>query len=130
MSKIENFIKKWNGKIIEDWGCYCSDEFKSLTRSFRSALKSDLGDEYELIGFKANHYDFSGFVKKDNHYVYVSYSMNRGLPLDFYGYGSYREGLLVRTAKHDKDYTGGMNTFVSFNGLINHIQKLIVSQAA
>ena len=56
--------------------------------------------------------------------------MNRGLPLDFYGYGSYREGLLVRTAKHDKDYTGGMNTYVSFNGLTNHIQKLIVSQAA
>lgn len=121
---MENFYKKWNGKVIEDWGGYCSDEFKSFTRAFKNTLKKALDSDYELIGFKASHYDFSGFVKKADAYVYVSYSMNRGLPLALSTSGCCG-GILVRTAKNDKDYIGGPNTFACFLSVKGQIEKLI-----
>ena len=124
---IISFKKKWNNKNIEDWGCYCSDEFKSFTRQFKNMLKSELGDNYNLYGFKANHYDFSGFVEKNGCFVYISYSLNRHRPINFDS-SNFFDGFLVRTAKSAKDYTGGINTYTNLDGLIDRVNKLLEEQ--
>lgn len=119
---MNKFIKAWNGTKIDDWGCTCSDEFKSFTRQFKNALKRTFPD-YEIIGFKPNHYDFSGFLKKDDKYVYISYSEPREQTLDMSN-SDCLNGILYRTAQHEKDYTGGHNHFCSFFELKDSVNEM------
>ena len=62
-------FKAWDKRPIEDWGTYMSDEAKSFVRAFKNYLKRSLPG-CELIGFKPNHYDTSGFVKRGDKYIY------------------------------------------------------------
>ncbi len=117
-------FKAWDMRPIEDWGAYMSDEAKAFVRAFKSYLKRSLPD-CEVIGFKPNHYDTFGFIKKGARYIYVSYNLRDNHPTmaNFYKAGCIG-GVLYRTAKHDKDYTGGSNNFSSINDLIENINKL------
>ena len=119
---MNKFIKTWNGKQIDDWGYTCSDEFKSFTRQFKNALKRTFPD-CEIIGFKANHYDFSGFLKKGDKYVYISYSEPREQALDM-SRSDCSNGILYRAAKHEKDYTGGHNHFCNFFELEQSVNEM------
>lgn len=119
---MNKFIKTWNGKTIEDCGCVCSDEFKSFTRQFKNALKRTFPD-CEIIGFKPNHYDFSGFLKKGNKYIYISYNEPREQILDM-ARSDCANGILYRTAKNEKDYRGGANNFCSFFELKNAVNHM------
>lgn len=120
-NKMKTF-KKWNGKRIEDWGCYMSDDAKSFYRAFKNYLKRCF-PEAEIIGFKPNHYDTSGFIRFGNSYIYVSHSLGRqGSPIDF-GDSSYMNGVLYRSAENSKDFHGGANHFCSLNGLADSIRR-------
>ncbi len=118
-----NTFKKWNHKTIEDDGCYMSSEAKSFYRGFKNFLKRSFPDA-ELVGFKPNHYDTSGFIIKDNKCIYVSHSINRGLPLDFNA-NNPMTGVLYRKAKCTTDYTGGTNNFSSMFKLADNIQNML-----
>ena len=72
---MKNF-KKWENKFIEDWGCAMSDDAKSFYRAFKNYLKRAFPNA-ELIGFKPNHYDTSGFIKMNGKVIYVSHSIDR-----------------------------------------------------
>jgi len=109
---MNKFISKYEGKLIEDWGCACSDDFKKMARDFKGAVKREFPNA-KLTGFKANHYDFSGFIEEGGNCVYVSYNMTRGIPLNL-KLRDCSSGILVRTAKDTKDYKGGHNNFCSF----------------
>ena len=117
-------FKVWDMRPIEDWGAYMSDEAKAFVRAFKSYLKRSLPD-CEIIGFKPNHYDTSGFVKKGDKYIYVSYNLrgNFRTMADF-SRSDAMCGVLYRTAKHDKDWTGGTNRFSSMNDLVENINEL------
>lgn len=113
-------FKKWNKKEIEDWGCVCSDDCKAFYRAFKGYIKR-LRPGAELFGFKANHYDFSGFIKEGNKCLYISHSLDRyDNRVDFDDTGFHR-GVLYRTANNEKDYTGGGNYFCSINQLADRI---------
>ncbi len=114
-------FKKWNNKPIEDWGCVCSDDCKAFYRAFRNYLKRIVPGA-ELIGFKANHYDTSGFIKVDNRYLYISHAIER-----YYGKVNFDDtgahfGVLYRSAENEKDYRGGANHFCSINELADRIK--------
>lgn len=116
-----NTFKKWNKKPIEDWGCVCSDDAKSFYRAFKNYLKR-IVPEGEIIGFKANHYDASGFIKVGDHYLYISHSIER-----YQGYVDFDDtgahfGVLYRTALNEKDYKGGANHFCSINELADRVR--------
>ena len=116
-------FKKWNHKPIADYGCVCSDDYKSFCKAFKNYLKRAL-PECEIIGFKANHYDTSGFVKQGDKYIYVAQDLDRGRGyVDFEDTGCFR-GILFRTAKDDKDYTGGHNNFSSINNLVANLNAM------
>ena len=133
--KKEAFYKKYNHKMIDDWGAYTSDEFKQMARDFKNVLRDEFKkDEFEIKEFTpAGHYFFSGFVKRttDNKCVYISYDCNRGIP--FGGIPvtlddkDCMNGFLVRLAKNEKDYGGAhsFNHFTNFYGIKDLTLKLM-----
>ena len=117
-----NTFKQWNKKPIEDWGSVMSDDGKSFYRAFKNYLKRSF-PEAEIIGFKPNHYDVSGFIRRGEKYIYVSHSIDRykGF-VDFSETGAFN-GVLYRTAAHDRDYTG-TNHFCSMFELVDAVNAL------
>jgi len=85
--------------------CHRTPEYlawhKLFKREMTAYLKS-LGAETVEI-FSPNHFDMSGFFLKNQQWVYFSLSDLRWS----------KDDMLVRTAKNNKDYTGGTNNFVS-----------------
>lgn len=99
--------------------CENTNEYKSFTRSFKSTLKK-IGDEngFKIAKFSVGHFYVSGFLEmKDGKLIYFSHHN-----------GDSR--ILVRTAKHLKDFTGGHNNYCLFSELgekvnyINHYHNL------
>lgn len=107
----KKFVSKYQGRVLQDDGCYKSEEFKQFARDLRSTIK----EEVKKIGatlhsFSIGHYDVSGFVERDGRYAYFSYSEPRHMPIDLYR-SDCSYGFLVRTAEGPKDYRGGLNRF-------------------
>ncbi len=57
---------------------------------------------------KVNFHYLSGFIKIEDKWIYVSSNDERFNP-------KYEENLLFRTAKDNKDFTGGRNNFFNIN---------------
>ena len=123
---MNQFISKWNGRCIEDAGSYQSEEFKLFARELRNALKSEAKKKsMSLASFTVGHYFVSGFFEKDQKFVYFQFDVRRyERPIDLFA-GDYMNGFLYRSAKNEKDYTGGQNHFCSCAELMNQVDHLI-----
>lgn len=124
---ISSFVKKWDGKGIQDDGCVVSQEFKVFTRDFRSMVKT-VAEELEatLISFSAGHYDMYGFVEKGEKYLYFSFSVPRGeFPMSL-SESKFMGELMVRTASSPQDYTGGKNNFCPMSEIKELMERLFV----
>ena len=129
-ANINSFIKKYHGKTLQDDGCYVSSDFRGFQQAFINAMKkiaASLGGE--VVAAHKGHYDLSGFIKRGNKYVYFSYSNCCGVGgrthIVLNGDGGWHSPLLIRTAKDDKDYTGGTNNFSSFDRCEILIDRLL-----
>lgn len=108
--------KKWIGFDFEREGWSDNhenrnDAYVQFARDFRSDLKTMLkGTGWTVLPYKAGWFDFSGFLynEEKDRYVYFSISDVR------YRQDEWFERVLIRTAKHDKDWTGGGNHFCRF----------------
>ncbi len=100
-------LKNWVGYYFES-SCHLTPEFAEFAKQIKSYLKKIEG--YELVDFLRGHFEFSAFLKniKTGKLVYVSCSDVRYFPDEWYN------NLLIRTASHEKDYTGGSNNYVKF----------------
>lgn len=115
MNKTIQHLKKG----IIDAGCYTSDDFKKFVRTFRSEFKKEVekigGENVEI---KGGHYYLCGFFTLNNQPYYISISDVRHCKI---------KNILIRTAKHYKDFTGGINRFIELkpnlfeNVNFNHI---------
>lgn len=132
MADVKAFIKKWNGKTLQDDGCHVSKEFHSFQVAFFNAMRkiaASLGGE--LVNHSYGHYDMSGFIKRGNKYVYFNYSSSlcggrthvslRGTSL----YTCASTPMYFRTAENENDYRGGSNNFSSFEECEELIDKLL-----
>ena len=129
MADVQAFIKKWNGRTLEDAGCYVSKEYQSFQTAFINAMKkiaADMGGT--VVNAGKGHYDLHGFIQVGNKYVYFSYDNS----LDAHGRthialtgSNYWEPLLLRTAKDAKDYRGGENNYSCFAECQSLIKKLL-----
>ena len=117
---IDNFLKEYNGHRFADDGAYCSADFKSFSRKFKNYLKRNLPDGCRIINHNCGHYYVSGFIKKEEQYVYYSYSWDR-----FNSFDIKKECVLIRAAKNEKDYTGGINHYTSISALPKYIQNML-----
>lgn len=95
-----------------------TEEFASFARDFKSHIKKILPKDAELIGWSRGHFEVSGFIKKDNKYVYFSASDVRFFLNEWYN------SVLIRTAKHEKDYIGGRNQYISLTDFSENVEKL------
>lgn len=126
---MQKIYKKYQGVAIEDDLAYVSKEFKQFASYFKRRLKMNLEDRgMNLVEFHVGHYDFGGFAEKDGKYVYFSYNCPRyGTPINFEKTDC-MEGFLYRTAKSEKDYTGGRNHFTNLLQLVPEIERLIQAE--
>lgn len=130
-ANIDSFIKKYNGKTLRDDGCYLSSEFKGFQTAFINAMKkiaASLGGE--VVNTSKGHYDVSGFIKRGDKYVYFDYSNGCGFGGRTHiilkgNNGCYHQPLLIRAARHEKDYTGFTNNFASFDRCETLIERLL-----
>ena len=128
---IKAFIRKWNGRTLEDDGCYVSKEFHSFQVAFFNAMRKiakSLGGE--LVNQSYGHYDMSGFIKRGDKYVYFNYSncSNRThvelKEKSMYSYGALCP-MYCRTAANEKDYRGGSNNWTSMETCEELFDKLL-----
>lgn len=133
MTDVKAFIKKWHGRTLQDDGCYVSKEFQSFQVAFFNAMrKIAKNNDAEIVNISYGHYDMSGFFKKGDKYVYFNYDNSCcwggrtycSLKRSKYSY-TYHQPLLIRTAKHERDYTGGMNNFCPFSECEEMIVRLL-----
>lgn len=124
--QAEQEHKKAVSKNISAWLGYSFDSSSGLTPEFAAfslQMKKHLAKTltgYELVSYSRGHFYFSAFLKnkETGKLVYVSCSDVR------YFRDSWNDDLLIRTAKHDKDYTGGSNCSSTLAKLKEQADKL------
>ena len=132
MADITAFIKKWNGRTLQDDGSVVSKEYKSFQTAFINAMKkiaTSMGAE--VVNVSKGHYDVSGFIKRGDKCVYFSY--DNGLSLQGRTYIALRGGMdcgchgamLVRKADNEHDYCGHTNNFPAFERCELLIERLL-----
>ena len=101
--------KEYNGQdLSKEW-------VNKMKKELKKALKG-LEDYDGKICLNA--YYFSGFINKNGKYVYIS-------SVDTRFWSDWKEQILIRYAKNDRDYIGGSNSCVSMSNLANKIKKML-----
>jgi hypothetical protein len=98
-------------------GSTIGKDYKSFSTKYRNRLKKIFPDC--TIVFSNNHYCFSGFISKNEKHVYFSISDVR------YFKNAWFKNILIRTAKHTKDYTGGSNCYSHFDNIRSKVLRLL-----
>lgn len=104
-NKEKTGIEKWINYDFES-SSSLTPEFAEFRKEIKKYIKNILDKNLELImPFGSLHFAFSGFIKNKltEKYVYFSSSDVRYWPNAWYN------NLLIRTAKNEKDFTGGSN---------------------
>lgn len=106
-------------------GIYTGDDYKTFQNKYINYLRSICKENgWQLINIGRNHYEFSTFITdNENHYIYLSIFDVR------YNRNAWYNRVLVRTAKNEKDYTGGSNNYYSLPVLQFAIHQLLKKTA-
>jgi hypothetical protein len=95
---------KSSSGLTPEWTAFSADMRRNLKRRLTG---------YTLLAYNREHFYFSAFAKNEQtgKLVYISCNDVRFFP------DAWNSNLLIRTAKHDKDYTGGSNCYTSLENL-------------
>lgn len=108
--QLQKFYQKWQNQSVEDYGAYMSPSAKQFAKDIKAVIKEiAINNGASLEWFNINHYDVSGMIKKDEKYIYFHRDIeryNKSINLS--------HNLLIREAKHAKDFTGGRNNYCNF----------------
>lgn len=103
-------------------GSTTGEDFKAFAKLFLKDVKSALPPGAKMVNVSTGHYILSGFVEKDGKYVYFSISDVRHFPRGWYS------NILIRTAQHEKDYTGGSNGSTTLEDLGRNLDRMLDSE--
>lgn len=118
MAKLQELKKYLNYEFST--GCYTGEDYKQFERKYINYLKSLCNENgWEFVRALKNHYEFSAFFKANGQYVYFSIDDVR------YWNNEWYNNILIRTAKDDKDYTGGYNNYTSLPSLTDNVNRLV-----
>ena len=123
-SKISKFLSKGEGKKLEDSGSVVSKEYAGFQAEFKKVI-CHLADgvKARLVAYHNGHYDMSGFLQRNDKFVYFNYCGNiyeRATPFLQDG------AILIRKAQGIRDFTGGSNFYTSlseFQRLANRLLR-------
>lgn len=110
MTKTQKLLAAWYGYQFQS-SCSTTPEFAKFAREAKAAIKSQLQAGDELVSFNRGHFYFSGFIRRGDKFVYFMSSDVR------YFRREWADKLLIRTAQHDRDYTGGRNQHTQIQNL-------------
>lgn len=123
MSKLNSFINKWQGVVIDDDGGYTSQHYRQFQSEYKNLLKSVICKETntELHSFSPSHYSFSAVLKhsETSTFYYLSISDVRHWQDQWF------TNILFRTMAHDKDWSGGRNQYANLTDLAEDLNALI-----
>lgn len=114
-NRLAKLYKEFHGVNLES-SCYETPEFKSLARRLKSAIKADLPDGCELVGWDKMHFEVSGFIRRNDGKLY------------YFSIGDVRwalcgrewaDDILFRTAESTHNYHGGHNQFCTLAELVS-----------
>lgn len=120
----QKFYTKWHSSVLADAGGYVSREY----RNFQTALIREITNyakaiDAMVVSVSKGHYDTSCFVERNGKFVYISHLSGLSRRAD--GVRIDLESFLIRTAKHEKDYTGGNNHYCHVSKLQSMINELL-----
>ena len=112
-------MEKWRGNYFES-SSGLTEEFSDFARDFKRELKKTIGPGYIIVGWSRGHFEVSAFIKNEEtgKFAYISTFDVRG------GRNAWYDNILVRSAAHEKDYTGGSNDYAIWPGLMKKIVRL------
>ena len=124
-SKIQKFLREYQNHEFES-STGTTKEFKSFATKFKNVIKSILEDtnsNFVLDSYNVGHFYVSGFIqnKENGKFVYFSLSDVRG---NCFG-KHFLSNVLVRTAQHNKDFSGGANNYTSLEEFGLNITRLL-----
>lgn len=120
----QKFYTKWHSSLLADAGGYVSREY----RNFQTALIREISNYAEavdatVVSNSKGHYFTTCFVERNGKFVYISHSSGLSRMAD--GVRIELDSFLIRTAKHEKDYTGGSNHYCHLSKLQSMIDELL-----
>lgn len=115
-----NELKKYLGYDFSS-GPYTGKDYLTFQTKYINYLRSLCRQNgWELVNVGRNHYCFTAFIKDGNgRFVYLSVSDVRGRNNEWY------KSILIRTAKQEKDYTGGWNNYTALPELQSAVTSLL-----
>lgn len=106
-------LEDWRGNSFES-SSGKTPEFMAFARAFRTYInhKAKL-NQLQLVNVSTGHFYISGFFlnPRSGKYAYFSINDVRG------GSDAWWNNVLIRTAQHDKDWTGGSNQYTALVGI-------------
>lgn len=89
-------------------GVCTGEDYKKFQNKYINYLRSVCKEQgWEVVNVGRGHYYFSLFIKDGDKHIYLAIFDVR------YNPNSWCNNILVRYAKHEKDYTGGCNRYTS-----------------
>ena len=119
-------FRKWDKSNSKHEMIFNERDCQAFYRAFKNYLKRCFPNA-DLVGFKYNHFDTSGFVCQDGVVVYISHDVGLWTHEIDFNASDCGKGVLYRTAETVKDFRGGMNRFCSINDLQRCVSRLIES---
>ena len=118
-SENKTGIEKWLGYNFES-SSGLTDEFATFAREYKRELTKQLPENCEIVAWSRGHFYISCFIKNkaSGRFAYLSTSDVRHFSDEWYN------NILIRTAKHEKDYTGGSNGWSDWKNLKRNIERL------
>lgn len=120
--KLDSFLSKWKGAEFQS-STVKTEQFKAFARGFKSVVKEQLeGRNLELSSYSVGHFDVSGFIRTigtEERYAYFSVSDVRHFSDEWANH------ILLRTAAHLKDYSGGKNNYTSLDSFGEQVDSLL-----
>ena len=117
-SELPKIIQPFVGHVFSS-GNYTGEDFNDFNNKFKKVIEKMLPDNYSLHYWNKGHYYCSAVIKDNiGRFIYMSISDVRHFPHDWV------EDILIRTMRHETDWTGGSNHRTDLINFSKDIQKL------
>lgn len=119
-------IKKWINYTFEDIECRTGWDFSKFCKDLKMEIEAQLSTTgLTIVKFSKGYFTISGFIYDRQVVRYVYFSVG-----DVRDTGIWHDKILVRSAKSDRDFTGGQNHYTSLIGFGVAVKNLIKLSAA
>ena len=120
MYKTKN-MEKWIGYHFELIGCKPGKDFSNFSRNLKAELTAQIREKgCELVSYNKGYFYISGFVYNCLTEKYMYFSVG-----DVRYEKNWKNRILVREAKNEKDYTGGVNQWTSLENFGLAVEKIL-----